>query len=232
MRSDHSPTLNVLSETAYAEYGSALEMLAACKAANKPTHAYGYFEHAKDEYNHTGAFLSMLSTRSQIVPCNTARQLRFNSSSVITKGYVDSEGYLIENLNIKDFIAFVYTNELLAKSSFEKILKLVGPSSIDGETISGIMRDELRHHGFAEEHFLHYYPALQPWQLRFYRIRETIKNKSRKLIRQNVEFLEKIFKPLYSLMSYLVARLVLAVNLDVFKRDGKNLLDIPTKSIL
>ena len=30
-------------------------------------------------------------------------------------------------MKIKDFIAFVYTNELLAKTSFEGILKMVGP---------------------------------------------------------------------------------------------------------
>ena len=39
------------------------------------------------------------------------------------------------------------------------------------------MKRELRHHGLAKKYFLKYYPRLQPWQLRAYKLRETIKNK-------------------------------------------------------
>ena len=49
---------NVLYETAFAEYGSALEMLAACKKAIKVREVLGFFEHARDEYIHTKKFLS------------------------------------------------------------------------------------------------------------------------------------------------------------------------------
>ena len=41
--------LNVLQETAYAEFGSALEMLSACKLSNKESLCFGYFHHSKDE---------------------------------------------------------------------------------------------------------------------------------------------------------------------------------------
>ena len=42
--------INVLYETAHAEYGSALEMLAACKKSSNSSLAFGYFYHSKDDY--------------------------------------------------------------------------------------------------------------------------------------------------------------------------------------
>ena len=50
------PELAVFHETAYAEQASALEMLAACKETEKPNQVFGYFMHAKDEYNHAKYF--------------------------------------------------------------------------------------------------------------------------------------------------------------------------------
>ena len=47
---------NVVYETAHAEFGSALEMLAACKKCESPATAFGYFHHAKDEYNPANTF--------------------------------------------------------------------------------------------------------------------------------------------------------------------------------
>ena len=58
---DTTKYLNIILETACAEFGSALEMLKACKDSKKENMAYGYFEHSKDEYNHTKTFLSILS---------------------------------------------------------------------------------------------------------------------------------------------------------------------------
>ena len=133
--------------------------------------------HAKDEYRHAKCFFKMLSVRGKRVSIKTARDFRFAAPSLITKGYISNKGFLIDTMNFKDFIAFVYTNELLAKSSFENILALVGRRTEEGSEISSIMKDELRHHGMAKKHFLNHYPALQPWQLMIYRIRETINNK-------------------------------------------------------
>ena len=224
--------LNVMLETSCAEFGSALEMLIACKLSDQESFAYGYFEHAKDEYNHTKTFLSLLSSYGQYVSSLTAREYRFNSNSLITKGYLSSKGYLIETMNLKDFIAYVYTNELLAKESFEGILNLVNPNTSEGKQIIQIMDDELRHHGLAEKHFLKYYPRLQPWQLRLYRARETVKNYSRKFYDKNLKFLDKVLRPLYYFFSYLIGKVLMLIDLTEFNRVGKNLMEIKTKSVI
>jgi len=224
--------LRVMQETAYAEYGSALEMLSACKLSNKSSFCLGYFHHAKDEYNHTQSFLSLLSKYAKEFSPELSREYRFNAQGVISKGYVSRKGYLIETMFLKDFIAYVYTNELLAKESFERILDIVKPHSAEGKKISQIMEDELRHHGLAEKHFLKYYPRLQPWQLRAYRIRETVKNKGRKFYDKNLRFLDKVLSPMYNLMAYIAGRLIILLDLDEFNRTGKNLMDIAPKSIL
>ena len=224
--------LNVMLETSCAEFGSALEMLIACKLSDQENFAYGYFEHAKDEYNHTKTFLSLLSGYGKHVSSLTAREYRFNSNSLITKGYLSNKGFLIETMNLKDFIAYVYTNELLAKESFEGILKLVNPSTSEGKQIIRIMDDELRHHGLAEKHFLKYYPRLQPWQLRLYRARETVKNHTRKFYDKNLKFLDKVLKPLYYFFAYLIARILFLIDLGEFNRVGKNLMEIQTKSVI
>ena len=52
--------INMLSETAYAEYASALEMLTACKTAKSSNLAHGYLMHSRDEYRHTKTFLSLI----------------------------------------------------------------------------------------------------------------------------------------------------------------------------
>ncbi len=43
-------------ETSCAEFWSALEILTAWILSYQENFAYGYFEHAKDEYNHTKTF--------------------------------------------------------------------------------------------------------------------------------------------------------------------------------
>ena len=229
---DIKSQLPVFYETAHAELASALEMLAACKGTDTPNHAFGYFMHAKDEYNHAKSFFKMLSQRGKKVSIALARRFRFTPPSLITKGYLSSQGFLIDTMKLKDFIAFVYTNELLAKSSFENILTLVGRRTEEGVEISSIMLDELRHHGMAKKHFLNHYPALQPWQLMIYRIRETINNKGRKIYDANLKFLDRILTPIYRGMAYLAGTMARKLNLNEFKRKGKNLMNISSNSIL
>ncbi len=224
--------LNVFYETAHAELASALEMLAACKGTDSPKQAFGYFMHAKDEYNHAKSFFKMLSKRGKRSSIQTARDFRFTPPSLITKGYISNKGFLIETMKFKDFIAFVYTNELLAKSSFENILILVGRSTEEGKSISNIMADELRHHGMAKKFFVNHYPAFQPWQLMIYRIRETLNNKGRKIYDVNLKFLDSLLTPLYKAMAYLAGTLASKLNLNEFKRKGKNLMNISSNSIL
>ena len=224
--------LPVFYETAHAELASALEMLAACKVTESPKQAFGYFMHAKDEYNHARSFFEMLSKRGKRVSIEVARDFRFTPPSLITKGYISKQGFLIDTMKLKDFIAFVYTNELLAKSSFEKILNLVGPSTDEGKKISNIMIDELRHHGMAKKYFLNHYPALQPWQLMIYRFRETLQNKGRKIYDANLKFLDRILTPLYKGMAFVAGSMARKLNLNEFNRKGKNLMDISSSSIL
>ncbi len=224
--------LIVFYETAHAELASALEMLAACKVTESPKQAFGYFMHAKDEYNHARSFFEMLSNRGKRASIEIARDFRFTPPSLITKGYISRQGFLIETMKLKDFTAFVYTNELLAKSSFENILILVGQSSEEGIRISSIMGDELRHHGMAKKFFLNHYPALQPWQLMIYRTKETIHNKGRKIYDANLKFLDRLLTPLYKAMAYLAGTIAMKLNLNEFKRKGKNLMNISSGSIL
>ena len=224
--------LPVFYETAHAELASALEMLAACKVTESPKQAFGYFMHAKDEYNHARSFFEMLSNRGEKTSIEIARDFRFTPPSLITKGYISRKGFLIETMKMKDFIAFVYTNELLAKSSFENILILVGQSSEEGRRISSIMGDELRHHGMAKKFFLNHYPALQPWQLMIYRTKETIHNKGRKIYDANLKFIDRLLTPIYRAMAYLAGTIAMKLNLNEFKRKGKNLMNISSGSIL
>ncbi len=229
---DNTKYLNVILETACAEFGSALEMLKACKDSNKENMAYGYFEHSKYEYNHTKTFLSILSKFGKLTNSNTSRNYRFSTNSVLTKGYVARDGYLIEKMKLKDFIAYVYTNELLAKESFDGILKLLKQHPNEAKLISQIMEDELRHHGLAEKHFLKHYPKLQPWQLRFYRLRETLKNKGRKFYDKNLKFLDRVLKPLYYFIAFLVGKILTLIDSKQFNRKGKNLMEINPKSVI
>ena len=229
---DNKKYLNVILETACAEFGSALEMLKACKDSNKENMAYGYFEHSKDEYNHTKTFLSILSKFGKSTNSSVSRNFRFSTNSVLSKGYVSREGYLIETMKIKDFIAYVYTNELLAKESFEGILKLLKHHPNEALQISQIMEDELRHHGLAEKHFLKHYPKLQPWQLRVYRLRETIKNKGRKFYDKNLKFLDNVLKPVYYFIAFLVGKILTLIDSKQFNRTGKNLMNINSKSVI
>ncbi len=224
--------LPIFYETAHAELASALEMLAACKVTESPKQAFGYFMHAKDEYNHARSFFEMLSKRVTKASIEIARDCRFTPPSLITKGYISKKGFLIETMKLKDFIAFVYTNELLAKSSFENILIIVGHSTQEGRRILSIMADELRHHGMAKKFFLNHYPALQPWQLMFYRTKETIHNKGRKIYDANLKFLDRLLTPLYRAMAYLAGTMAMKLNLNEFKRKGKNLMNISPGSIL
>ena len=94
------------------------------------------------------------------------------------------------------------------------------------------MSDELRHHGMAKKFFLNHYPALQPWQLMIYRMRETINNKGRKIYDVNLKFLDRLLTPLYKSMAYLAGTIAKKLNLNEFKRKDKNLMNIPSNSIL
>ena len=111
--------LGTLVEFAYAEYGSALEMLTAAKKATSPKLKLGYIRHALDEYRHTGLLFQVLSNQVKNGVGEFKREYKFSPQNVILKGYVDKEGFLVEKFPLKKFVEFVYSNEYLAKESFD-----------------------------------------------------------------------------------------------------------------
>ena len=115
--------LGTIVEFAYAEYGSALEMLAAAKKAKSSKLKIGYIRHALDEYRHTGLLLQVLSNQVKKGVGQFKREYKFSPQNVILKGYVDKEAYLVEKFPLKKFVEFVYSNEYLAKESFPETVK-------------------------------------------------------------------------------------------------------------
>ena len=93
--------LATLVEFAYAEYGSALEMLAAAKKAKSSKLKLGYIRHALDEYCHTALIFKVLSNQIKKGVGEFKREYKFSPQNVITKGYVDKEGFLVEKLSLK-----------------------------------------------------------------------------------------------------------------------------------
>ena len=65
-----------------------------------------------------------------------------------------------------------------------------------------------------------------------YRLRETIQNKGRKFYDANLKFLDRILTPLYKVMAFVAGSMARKLNLNEFKRVGKNLMDISPNSIL
>ena len=144
--------LGTVVEFAYAEYGSALEMLAAAKRAKSPKLKIGYIRHALDEYRHTGLLFQVLSNQVKKGVGQFKREYKFSPQNVILKGYVDKEGFLVEKFPLKKFVEFVYSNELLAKQSFEVLIKRI-KNSDSLEILNEIAQDEEKHaHGVLEQH--------------------------------------------------------------------------------
>jgi len=162
--------LGTLVEFAYAEYGSALEMLAAAKKAKSSKLKLGYIKHASDEYRHTALIFKVLSNQIRKGVGDFKREYKFSPQNVILKGYVDKDGYLVEKLSLKKFVEFVYSNEFLAKESFDDLSKRIGDKEslktinkiMEDElhhaddsqtTLNDIMKDELIHHGMAKKFY-------------------------------------------------------------------------------
>ena len=72
---DKGDLLGTLVEFAYAEYGSALEMLAAAKRAKSPKIKLGYIRHASDEYRHTALIFKVYGEAGKTI--NWTGHVRF-----------------------------------------------------------------------------------------------------------------------------------------------------------
>ena len=166
-------------------------MLAAAKRAKSPKLKLGYIRHASDEYRHTALIFKVLSNQIKSGVGNFKREYKFSPQNVILKGYVDKNGYLVEKLTLKKFVEFVYSNEYLAKESFDYLCKRIkdkesiktinrimddelGHADDSHATLEDIMKDELVHHGMAKKFYEAKFPE-EKLQKAFKR--ERLKNK-------------------------------------------------------
>jgi|TARA_B110000285_G_C14961400_1_gene531878 rubrerythrin len=235
---------NTLLEFAYAEYGSALEMLAASKKVDSPRLKVGYINHALDEYRHSKLIFEVLN--NEVLRNNDffKKDFKFTPQNVISKGYVDKRNFLVEKLKLKNFVEFVYTNEYLAKDSFEslikrikdsdslKILKRIASEEDDhadysADTLNTIMKEEDRHWGFAK---LFYDKKFPNSNLQIAFKKEKFKNKLRMFYFKNVFFLNKIFDPIVN--TFIVIFGLIPLLLRSNSSLNKNLMKINKTSII
>ena len=109
--------LGTLVEFAYAEYGSALEMLAAAKRAKSPKLKIGYIKHASDEYRHTDLIFKVLSNQIERGVGKFKREYKFSPQNVVTKGYLDKDGFLTTEYDpkrIQYLLAYLLFRERLS----------------------------------------------------------------------------------------------------------------------
>lgn len=235
---------NTLVEFAYAEYGSALEMLAAAKKTESPKLKVGYINHALDEYRHSKLIFDVLN--NEVVRNNDffEKEYKFIPQNVVLKGYVDKENFLVEKLKLKNFVEFVYTNEFLAKDSFDnlikriknkdslKVLKQIASeeeqhADYSVSTLNTIMAEEDRHWGFAK---LFYNKKFPKSNLQTAFKKEKLKNKLRLFYFKNVMFLNKIFDPIINILILIFGLIPLKLNTD--NTLNKNLMSLNKSSIL
>ena len=236
--------LGTVVEFAYAEYGSALEMLAAAKRAKSPKLKIGYIRHALDEYRHTGLLFQVLSKQVKKGVGQFKREYKFSPQNVILKGYVDKEGFLVEKFPLKKFVEFVYSNEYLAKESFDYLSKRIGDAKsietlkniMDDElnhaddsqaTLEAIQKDELVHHGMAKKFYESKFPNAK-LQIAFKR--EKIKNRFRMFYYKNLRFLNKVFDPILNFIINIFGKIVNLISVP--DKDKRNLMSSNSNSVV
>ena len=226
--------LATLVEFGYAEYGSALEMLAAAKSTESPKAKIGYINHALDEYRHAALIFKVLNTQINQGIGEFQKAYIFAPQHVVSKGYVDKGGFLVEKLDNKKFIEFVYSNEYLAKEAFEGLSKRIedieslnvisnimaeeeehAGSSL--ETLEEIMVDEGKHWGYAKKAHEKLYPDAN---LNKAFRREKLKNKFRLFYFKNFKFLSKIFDPILNTIIFLFGGIVKLLIIPVADSDN------------
>ena len=237
--------LSTLVEFSYAEYGSALEMLYASKNVKSPNLKIGYINHAIDEYRHTRLIYSVLANQLNInSKLEYLKEYKFRPINVVEKGYVDKKGILFEKFHLKKFVEFVYTNEFLAKKSFDKLkLRIKDNESLDVitsimddeqdhadnsiETLDEIMADENKHWGYAQNYYEKKYPESK-LKKAFYR--EKLKNKLRLAYLKNLKILNKIFDPIILFLILIFGNLLRIVSIKSLKKN--HISDFNPKSII
>lgn len=236
--------LRTIVEFTYAEYGSALEMLIAAKKVNSPKLKIGYINHSIDEYRHARLLTKVLTNQINNGVGTFEKDFKFVPGNVVKKGYLDKNGFLIEKLNLKKFVEFVYSNEFLAKEAFDKLaLRIKDAKSVkfiesirDDEeghaddslgTLDEIMEDEKGHHGHARSYYEKNFPKSK---IQFAFFREKLKNRFRVLYLKNFKFLTYIIDPLAHLLVKFFGKVILLVRIP--SSDLKNLMSGSSSSII
>lgn len=235
---------STLVEFAYAEYGSALEMLAAAKKVDSPRLKVGYINHSLDEYRHSNLIFEVLNNEVKKNKDYFNKEFRFTPQNVVLKGYVDKKNFLVEKLKLKNFVEFVYTNEFLAKDSFDNLIKRIknidsikilkkiseeeeGHANYSIETLNKIMIEEDRHWTFAK---LFYDKKFPDSNLSVAFKKEKFKNKLRMFYHKNFLLLNKIFDPIINTLIAIFG--YITVYLKSNTTLNKNLMSISDKSII
>lgn len=235
---------NTLVEFAYAEYGSALEMLKAAKTANSPRLKVGYLNHALDEYRHSKLIFDVLNNEVKRNKDFFKKEFRFSPQNVVLKGYVDKRSFLVEKLKQKNFVEFVYANEFLAKDSFDSLIKRIknkeslkilkqisedeeNHADYSVETLNNIMKEEDRHWTFAK---LFYDKKFPNSNLQSAFRKEKLKNKFRSFYYKNVMFLNKIFDPIINGLILIFGSITILLKPN--SSSNKNLMTISDKSVI
>ena len=235
---------NTLVEFAYAEYGSALEMLKAAKTAGSPRLKVGYINHALDEYRHSKLIFDVLNNEVKRNNDFFKKEFRFSPQNVVLKGYVDKRSFLVEKLKQKNFVEFVYTNEFLAKDSFESLIKRIknkeslkilkqisqeeeNHADYSVETLNNIMKEEDRHWTFAKIFYDKKFPN-SSLQNAFRK--EKLKNKFRMFYYKNVMILNKIFDPIINVLILIFGSITILLKPN--SSSNKNLMTISDKSVI
>ena len=219
-------------------------MLAAAKTSKSPRLKVGYINHALDEYRHTELIFSVLDNEIKKGRGKFVKNYRFIPQNSVLKGYVDKAGFLIEKLELKRFIEFVYSNEYLAKVAFQDLikriddkdsLKVINNIILEEENhaddsldkLGEIMKDEDRHWGYAKKFYEKKFPSAK-LSIAFFR--EKTKNKMRIFYLKNFKFLNKIFDPIVNFLILLFGNIVKYIKIP--NELKKNLMTENSSSVL
>ena len=147
MRTSKSEDLTdeTILQFALAEFSSAVEMLHAAKLVNNSKLAFGFVNHALDEYNHTNFFLNLLSK-------SDSSYIRFDPRQTISGNFIRPDAFLFERLKLIEFAAFVAINEENALKIFASIRQKVHKKDPESSRDLDLIIEEERTHLHSIEH--------------------------------------------------------------------------------
>ena len=197
-----------------------------------------------DEYRHSKLIFDVLNNEVKRNNDFFKKEFRFSPQNVVLKGYVDKRSFLVEKLKQKNFVEFVYTNEFLAKDSFDSLIKRIknkeslkilkqisqeeeNHADYSVETLNNIMKEEDRHWTFAK---LFYDKKFPNSNLQSAFRKEKLKNKFRTFYYKNVMFLNKIFDPIINGLILIFGSITILLKPN--SSSNKNLMTISEKSVI